>query len=52
MFIEPTLISISQNVSIIPVTENYREMRYDKNRCYQPAVDEKYEEGRIYQYTV
>ena len=34
-------ISISQNVSIISVTEITDEV----NRWYQPTVDEKYEEG-------
>ena len=38
---EPILISISQDVSIISVTEITDEV----NRCYQPTVDEKYEEG-------
>ena len=38
---EPILISISQNVSITPVTGITDEV----NRCYQPSVDEKYEEG-------
>ena len=38
---EPILISISQNVSIISVTEITDEV----NRWYQPTVDEKYEEG-------
>ena len=35
---EPILISISQDVSIISVTEITDEV----NRCYQPTVDEKY----------
>ena len=38
---EPILISISQDVSIISVTEITDEV----NRCYQPIIDEKYEEG-------
>ena len=38
---EPILISISQDVSIISVTKITGEV----NRCYQPTVDEKYEEG-------
>ena len=38
---EPILISISQDVSIISVTETTDEV----NRCYQPTVDEKHEEG-------
>ena len=38
---EPILISISQDVSIISVTEITDEV----NRCYQPTVDKKYEEG-------
>ena len=38
---EPILISISQNVSITPITGITDEV----NRCYQPSVDEKYEEG-------
>ena len=38
---EPILISISQDVSTISVTEITDEV----NRCYQPSVDEKYEEG-------
>ena len=37
---KPILISISQDVSIISVTEITDEV----NRCYQPTVDEKYEE--------
>ena len=39
--VAPILISISQDVSIISVTEITDEV----NRCYQPTVDEKYEEG-------
>ena len=38
---ERILISISQDVSIISVTEITDEV----NRCYQPIIDEKYEEG-------
>ena len=41
---KPILISISQNVSITPVTGITDEV----NRCYQPSVDERwalYEEG-------
>ena len=41
---EPILISISQNVLITPVTGITDEV----NRCYQPSVDEKYEEGGEY----
>ena len=37
---EPISISISQDVSIISVTEITDEV----NRCYQPTVDEKLEE--------
>ena len=35
---EPILISISQNVSITPITGITDEV----NRCYQPSVDEKW----------
>ena len=41
MVTKQILISISRDVSIISVTEITDEV----NRCYQPIIDEKYEEG-------